>query len=70
MPAVKKMYKVDRTEVEKMIALHTVTDQKDEAEALLYFCDTFSVPLDKNNIKAQIAEFEVVKTALTKSTKK
>ena len=64
------MYKVDRTEVEKMVALHTVTDQKDEAEALLYFCDTFSIPLDKASIKAQIAEFEVLKTALTKSTKK
>lgn len=70
MPADKKMYKVDRTEVEKMIALHQVTSQTDEADALLYFCDTFSIPLNRDNIKAQVAEFEVVKTALKSATKK
>ena len=69
MPKRQKIYKVDVTEVERLVALSQVTGDKEAAAAIQTFCTAFSIPLDKSGIKAQVQELEVLAKLLTKSKK-
>lgn len=69
MPAVKRMFKVNRQEIERAIALATVTEDEVTETSLRVFCEMFSILLDKSSIKAQVAELEILAVAL-KSAKK
>lgn len=69
MPATQRVYKVDKTEVEKDVALLEVIGETDEAKAIRGFCQRYSIPLDKAAIKLATDGYEVVARALQKNKK-
>lgn len=60
----KRVYKINTREVERLVALYTVTKEDAKATSLAFFCAEFSIPLDTHNIAEQVVELEVLANAL------
>jgi hypothetical protein len=70
MPAVQRIFKVDRREIERDLALLIVTGDTNLIAAIKVFCDRYSIALDAANISELEEEYKLVRDALKSASKK
>lgn len=70
MPAKQRVYKIDVRELADMVALATVTEEKEVVTLITDFTEFMSIPLDKDLIASQTKTYQMVAERLTKKKTK
>lgn len=64
-----RIYKIDKTELEDMVAMATVTDEKETVTLITNFCEFMAIPLDKGVIKSKTDLYQEIAKKLASKSK-